>query len=86
MATLKALAAVLGLLAEQPDVFLQQGVSLSPATIEAAIAERQAARAAKNFARCDEIRDELLAQGVVLEDSKAGTRWRLQVDAPAEGH
>lgn len=78
VATLKALAAVLGVLAEQPDAFLQQGATLSPAIIEAAIAERIAARAAKNFARCDEIRDELLAQGVVLEDSKEGTRWRLQ--------
>ena len=40
--------------------------------IEALIEERQAARKAKNFARADEIRDELLAKGIVLEDTREG--------------
>ncbi|MHB8997459.1 MAG: cysteine--tRNA ligase [Armatimonadota bacterium] len=44
--------------------------------IEALIEERKAARAAKNFARSDEIRDELAARGIVLEDGPQGTRWR----------
>ena len=47
------------------------------ARIEAAIAERQDARKAKNFKRSDEIRDELAAAGIVLEDKPGGaTVWR----------
>jgi len=49
---------------------------LLPADIEALIAERLAARRAKNFARADEIRAQLAAQGIILEDGKEGTRWR----------
>ena len=48
------------------------------AKIDGLIEERLAARAAKNWARSDEIRDMLLAQGVVLEDSKEGTTWRFE--------
>ena len=44
--------------------------------IEALIAERDQARANQDFARADEIRDQLVAQGIVLEDSQTGTRWR----------
>ena len=43
--------------------------------IEALIAERQAARKAKNFARADEIRDELLAKGIILKDTREGVKW-----------
>lgn len=46
------------------------------AEIEALIEERLAARKAKNWARADEIRDELKSRGIVIEDSAAGTRWR----------
>lgn len=61
--------AVLGILdPAQPE--------LLPADIEALIAERLAARRAKNFARADEIRAQLAAQGIILEDGKDGTRWR----------
>lgn len=49
---------------------------LLPAEIEALIAERLAARKSKNFARADEIRAQLAAQGIILEDGKDGTRWR----------
>ena len=45
------------------------------ADIEALIAERQEARAKKDFARADEIRDELAAQGIKLLDTKEGVRW-----------
>jgi cysteinyl-tRNA synthetase len=44
--------------------------------IEALIAERIAARKARNFTRADEIRDHLAGQGVVLEDGPKGTSWR----------
>ena len=44
--------------------------------IEALIAERQAARKEKNFKRADEIRDELLAKGIVLEDTREGVKWK----------
>ena len=44
--------------------------------IDALIAERQQARKDKNFARADEIRDELLAKGIILEDTREGVRWK----------
>jgi len=44
--------------------------------IEALIAERQDARHQRNFARSDEIRDELAAKGIILEDTKDGVRWK----------
>lgn len=49
--------------------------SLTEADIEALMAERKQARADKNFKRSDEIRDELKAQGVAIEDSASGVRW-----------
>ncbi|HUI79779.1 MAG TPA: cysteine--tRNA ligase [Bryobacteraceae bacterium] len=49
---------------------------LEDSAVEALVAERNAAKKAKNFARSDEIRQELLAQGVILEDTKAGVRWK----------
>ena len=45
--------------------------------IDALIAERNAARKAKNFKESDRIRDELAAMGVVLKDSKDGTTWEI---------
>ncbi|MDE7258940.1 MAG: cysteine--tRNA ligase, partial [Lachnospiraceae bacterium] len=44
--------------------------------IEALIQERQEARKAKNFARADEIRDTLAAQGIILEDTREGVKWK----------
>jgi cysteinyl-tRNA synthetase len=49
---------------------------LSDQQVEALIAERTAAKKAKNFARADQIRDELMQRDVVLEDTKAGVRWK----------
>ena len=40
------------------------------------IEERQAARKAKNFARADEIRDQLASQGILLEDTREGVKWK----------
>ena len=44
--------------------------------IEALIEERQAARKARNFQRADEIRNELLEKGIVLEDTREGVKWK----------
>ena len=44
--------------------------------IEKLIEERQAARKEKNFARADEIRDELLAKGIILKDTREGVKWK----------
>ena len=48
----------------------------SPEEIEQKIEERQEARRKRNFARADQIRDELVAAGVLIEDTKDGVRWR----------
>lgn len=74
---LKALGACLGILQGNPKDFLQAGAALTPDTIELKIAERSAAKAAKNFALADTIRKDLLSQGIVLKDSAAGTRWEV---------
>ena len=49
---------------------------LSDGEIEARVAERTAAKKARDFAHSDRIRDELLAQGIVIEDTKSGVRWK----------
>ena len=49
---------------------------LSDADVEARIAERTAAKKARNFALADQVRDELLALGIILEDTKSGVRWK----------
>jgi cysteinyl-tRNA synthetase len=72
---LKQLGACLGLLEQDPQAFLQAGAALSEPDVLALIAERAAAKASKNFARADEIRQSLLAQGIVLKDSALGTTW-----------
>jgi cysteinyl-tRNA synthetase len=71
---LKALG-LLGLLQDNPETFLQAGASLDEDAIQAHIAARAAAKAAKNFAEADRIRQELAALGVVLKDSPSGTTW-----------
>ena len=48
---------------------------ISADEVEALIAERTAAKKAKDFARADAIRDELSSKGVVIEDTRAGVRW-----------
>jgi cysteinyl-tRNA synthetase len=72
---LKALGGLLGLLQDNPETFLQAGASLDEDAIQAHIAARAAAKAAKNFAEADRIRQELAALGVVLKDSPSGTTW-----------
>ena len=72
---LKALGGVLGLLQDDPQRFLQAGSDVDESLIEAQIAARAAAKAAKNFAEADRIRQELIAMGIVLKDAPTGTTW-----------
>ncbi|MEG2880528.1 MAG: cysteine--tRNA ligase [Comamonas sp.] len=74
---LKALGACLGLLQDRPEAFLQAGVAggVDADAVQAQIAARAAAKAAKDWAEADRIRQALLAQGIVLKDSAAGTTW-----------
>ncbi len=74
-ALLKALGATLGVLQLAPRAYLQAGSGLDEADIAARIAARDAAKKARDFALADQIRQELLAQGVALKDSAAGTTW-----------
>ncbi len=76
---LKVLAGLLGVLQLEPDAFLRAGAEgkVDAAEVEALIQARLQARAEKNWVESDRIRDQLTAMGVVLEDSKGGTTWRL---------
>ena len=65
---LKKLCDILGIELKKEEVILDS-------EIEALIEERQQARKSKNFARADEIRDELLAKGIVLKDTREGVKW-----------
>ncbi len=73
---LKKLGGYIGILQMDADKFLKQGVSLSDNKINAKITNRNEARANKDFALSDQIRDELLKFGIVLEDNASGTTWR----------
>ena len=79
---LKAGAAALGLLQQDPEAWFRWVPAAAAATgpsdaeIEAAIAARQAARKAKDFKESDRIRDDLKAKGVILEDGPKGTTWK----------
>ncbi len=53
-----------------------QAGQLADARIDALVEERSAAKKARNFARADQIRQELLDQGIILKDTKAGVRWK----------
>lgn len=78
---LTRLAGVLGLLQQDPQTFLkgnQQQVALSETEIEAKIAQRKEAKANKDFAQADAIRDELASLGIILKDSREGTTWVIE--------
>ena len=69
MDMLDELCDILGIKTKRETVVLDE-------EIEELIAQRQAARKEKNFARADEIRDELLKKGIILEDTREGVKWK----------
>jgi len=81
---LQRLAAILGLLQADPETYLRESVAsgdsasggMSAGDVEDLIARRISARAAKDWAEADRIRDELDAAGIILEDGSTGTTWR----------
>tara|TARA_R110002072_G_scaffold216658_2_gene374093 strand:- start:799 stop:2196 length:1398 start_codon:yes stop_codon:yes gene_type:complete len=73
------LAGVLGLLQGSPDEFLRRGdQQVDAGLVDSLIAQRKQARADKNWARADEIRDQLNAMKVVVEDGTDGSQWRIE--------
>jgi cysteinyl-tRNA synthetase len=74
--TLKASAVLLGLLQSSADEWFRGGAD--EAAIEARIGERTAAKKNRDFATADRIRDELRAEGIILEDGPSGTTWRRE--------
>jgi len=78
-ATLKHLASIIGLLQEEPEVYLKSGGSaggLSDDKIESLIQQRSQAKLDKDWGEADRLRDELKSQGIELEDKGAETSWR----------
>jgi cysteinyl-tRNA synthetase len=77
---LRASADLLGIAQAAPDEWFERAAgqaSIDETAIETLVEQRNAARAARDFAEADRIRDELAALGVTLEDGPEGTRWRL---------
>ena len=81
-ARMLAAAGLLGILQEEPEAWMQAAPegAIAADAIEALIEQRHEAKLARDYGRADEIRQELLAQGVVLEDSREGTKWRRGSD------
>ncbi len=77
-ALLRKLGGILGILQGEPEAFLKSGADVDEAWIQSMIDQRVAAKKNRDFAEADRIRDELASQGVILEDSREGTTWRIE--------
>ena len=76
---LKELGGILGILQQDPEAFFRGEVSATESdSIENLVREREQARTNKQWARADEIRQQLLSMGIVLEDKPEGTLWRRE--------
>ncbi len=82
---LKVIAGVLGVFDLDPMIFASElralrlaQIGMAEADVEALIAARQAAREAKDWARADEVRDELMAKGILVKDAKGVTTWTVK--------
>ncbi|MDA7792914.1 cysteine--tRNA ligase [Glaciecola sp.] len=75
-AVLKGLGNILGCLQDEPQAFLQSDSGIDTAEVEGLIAQRNQARADKDWGAADAARDALTALGVIIEDSANGTTWR----------
>ena len=79
-AVLKKLGSVLGILQQEPSVFLKAGRKAGDdgetAKIEALIEERRNAKKNKDWAKADAVRNELQSMGIIIEDGPNGTTWR----------
>jgi len=73
---LEGLSSLIIRLSDVLGVIVEKEEEILPEEIERLIEERQAARKEKNFKRADEIRDELLNKGIVLEDTREGVKWK----------
>lgn len=76
-ALLVKLGGILGILQRNPEAFLKSGTDVDEAWIEEMIQKRKDAKKNRDFAGADGIRDELAAQGIILQDGREGTTWRI---------
>ena len=77
-ALLVKLGDILGILQGQAETFLQSGSDVDEAWIQEMIDRRVAAKKTRDFAEADRIREELADQGIILQDSREGTTWRIE--------
>ena len=73
---LTQLGSLLGILQRDPEQFLQGGDELDSIEIASLVEARRIARTEKRWTDSDQIRDQLLEMGIILEDGAAGTTWR----------
>ena len=78
VATMIKLGQVLGIMGDTAQNYFSFGAAIATAEIEKLIADRQQAKADKNYQLADEIRQQLLSNNIVLEDSRDGVKWRKQ--------
>ena len=69
--------ALLGILNQEPNIWFAGGLNVDPEEIDELIVSRDMAREAKNYEKADQIRDQLISRGIVIEDGDQATKWRI---------